>query len=161
MTAESPQHGAGPDASPPDVVIGARLPASLTSPARAREAVRHALAAWGVACLADEAELLASELIANAVEHADGQPVDLFLRGYTTPAGRRGIACEVTDTSPVLPRTHHASAGSERGRGLAIVAALATASGIAVGPDGKTAWFTLTAPEPGNSRAEPELEAGA
>jgi len=53
----------------------------------------------------------------------------------------------------------NARSGSERGRGLAIVAALATDSGYTTRPGGKTAWFTLATPEPGHA-GEPDLEAG-
>jgi hypothetical protein len=45
-----------------------------------------------------------------------------------------------------------------------IVAALATTSGVTTHSEGKTAWFTLTAPADcgrAGRRAEPELEAGA
>jgi anti-sigma regulatory factor (Ser/Thr protein kinase) len=145
-----------------DAAIGARFPASLASPRRARQAVRQVLAAWGLDHLADDAGLLASELIANAVEHGDGRPVDLYLRGFTTPGGQSGISCEVTDTSHALPRPRQAGHGRERGRGLAIVNALSTRSGVTAGPDGKTAWFTLTTgPAAPARQAEPEFEAGA
>jgi len=162
MNAQQPPRS--PRAGPADVTVGARLPASLTAPRRAREAIRHALAAWGAAAaVTADAELMASELVANAVEHGDGRPVDLYLRAWTGPGGRRGIACAVADTSPDPPRPRRAGPGSERGRGLAIVAALATDSGVTTRPGGKTAWFTLALPEPGPGRAEPEpeLEAGA
>jgi hypothetical protein len=59
----------------------------------------------------------------------------------------------------------HTGPDDDRGRGLNIVAALATRSGIAANPDGKTAWFTLTAAaRPAHaarhSDPEPDLEAG-
>jgi anti-sigma regulatory factor (Ser/Thr protein kinase) len=169
MTSPPPRRPAAAPAQPgrpvtpfPDAAIGARFPASLASPRRARQAVRQILAAWGLDHLADDAGLLASELIANAVEHGGGRPVDLYLRRYATPAGQAGISCEITDTSHTLPRTGPADPGRERGRGLAIVTALATRSGVTAGPDGKTAWFTLTTgPAAPARQAEPELEAGA
>ncbi len=145
--------------SAPGPVIRSQLPASLTAPRQARATVRQALAAWGLASLSGDAQLLASELVANAAEHGNGQPIDLVIRQHTAD-GRPGIACEVTDTSPTRPSRSPARTDAERGRGLAIVTALAATSGITTRPDGKTAWFTLTTPEPAR-QAETEAEAGA
>jgi anti-sigma regulatory factor (Ser/Thr protein kinase) len=150
---------------PEDREIRAELPASPASARQAREAVRRALAAWGMGQLSDDAELLTSELIANAAEHADGRPISLTVRPTAGPAGQPGLLCEVTDTSPRLPQPAAARPDAERGRGLTIVSALATSSGITARPAGKTAWFTLTAPGPDpaspRSQAEAETEAEA
>jgi anti-sigma regulatory factor (Ser/Thr protein kinase) len=122
-------------------------------------AVRRALAAWGLDDPDGDAELLASELVANAAEHAAG-PVSLTLRAGP---GGRGITCEVTDTSPTQPVQREAGPDAERGRGLAIVAALADASGTRAGPAGKTTWFTLALRErlAQAEHARPQLEAEA
>jgi anti-sigma regulatory factor (Ser/Thr protein kinase) len=129
---------------------GGVLRADLTTdpaPARqARAAVRQALAAWGMDDPSGNAELLASELVANAAEHTGGQHIGLVLRWHTGRDGQRGVTCEVTDTSPSLPRLRQATTGDERGRGLAIVTALASASGVRPETGGKTAWFTLSLP---------------
>ncbi len=87
-----------------------------------------------------------------------------MIRQDTTQAGRPGITCEVTDSSRHLPLAQPAGSGSERGRGLALVAALAADSGFSNRPDGKTAWFTLTAPDDSARSArmaDPQAEAGA
>jgi anti-sigma regulatory factor (Ser/Thr protein kinase) len=142
-------------------VVRVELPATLTAPRQARAAVRDALAAWGLTSISSDAELIASELTANAAEHGDGQPIGLVIRPHTA-GGRRGVLCQVTDTSPARPQLSAARPDSERGRGLRIVQALATSSGITTSPAGKTAWFTLTPGTPGPAlrHAEPELEAG-
>jgi len=70
----------------------------------------------------------------------------LVLRRHTGRGGQRGVTCEVTDNSPALPRPRQAITGDERGRGLAIVTALASASGVRSETGGKTTWFTLTLP---------------
>jgi len=128
----------------------------------ARAAIRQAVTSWGLDALSDVAELLASELVANAAEHGSGQPITLALRQQATLGGRPGIVCEVSDTSPALPRPRLVQPDSERGRGLAIVADLATDSGVTAKPDGKTAWFTLTAPTATAQRErQAEAEAGA
>jgi anti-sigma regulatory factor (Ser/Thr protein kinase) len=123
--------------------LRAQLPADLTSARQARAAVRQALTAWRMDHLAGDAELLASELVANAAEHGDGQPISLSLRRHTGPGGRLGLTCEVTDTSPALPQPAGPGPDAERGRGLAIVAALAHSSGVRTAGAGKTTWFTL------------------
>jgi len=101
------------------------------------------MAAWGMADLSGDTELLASELVANAVEHANGQSIDFVLRRLADADGQAAVTCEVSDSSPILPRAREASPDAERGRGLAIVTALASASGVRASPAGKTTWFTL------------------
>ena len=92
------------DADDPDGIFRAELPADLTSARQARSAVRTALAAWGMDDPDGDTELLASELVANAAEHAGASPISLALRRHREPSGQPAITCEVTDTSPALPR---------------------------------------------------------
>ena len=139
----APGLSAGQVTAPDGDTMRADLPADLTSARQARAAVRHALAAWRMDHLSGDAELLASELVANAAEHGDGQPISLALRRHPGPGGRPGITCEVTDTSPAMPRRTDPEPDAERGRGLAIVAALAQSSGVRATQAGKTTWFTL------------------
>jgi len=132
--------------------LRAELPAELASARQARSAVRQALAAWRMDHLCGDAELLASELVANAAEHGDGQPISLALRRHTEPGERPGITCEVTDTSPVMPPRRDP------------VAALAQSSGVRVTQAGKTTWFTLALTDRAHRAAaqiEHEPEAGA
>jgi anti-sigma regulatory factor (Ser/Thr protein kinase) len=143
----------------PGAEVRLSLPASPVAPRQARAAIRQAVTSWGLGALSADAELLASELVANAAEHGSGQPITLALRQQAPKGGQPGIVCEVTDGSPALPQPRLIQPDSERGRGLAIVAALATDSGVTAKPDGKTAWFTLTAPAAMTERdrhAEPE-----
>ncbi len=123
-------------------VVRAELPAGLTSAREARAVVRQALAAWGISDPDRDGELLASEVVANAAEHGGG-PIRLSLRRDHEPGRPAGITCEVTDNSPVVPRQREAGPGEERGRGLAIVSALASESGVRASEAGKTTWFTL------------------
>ncbi|HVB41429.1 MAG TPA: ATP-binding protein [Streptosporangiaceae bacterium] len=142
----------------------ADLPADLASARRARSAVRQALAAWGLDDPSRDAELLVSEIVANAAEHGSGLGIGLALSRHHEPGGQAGITCEVTDTSPAFPSPRQAGSNDERGRGMAIVAALATASGVRTEPTGKTTWFTLAISEriqQATRQAEPEAEPGA
>jgi len=158
----APQHSPATDTGDP--ILRADLPADLTSARHARTAVRQALAAWGMDRLSGDAELLASELVANAAEHGNGQPISLALRRHTGPGAQPSITCEVTDTSPAMPRTADPGPDGERGRGLAIVAALAQTSGVHAARAGKTTWFTLALTDRAHTVAhqiDHEPEAGA
>jgi anti-sigma regulatory factor (Ser/Thr protein kinase) len=149
------------EGDPPSDLIRADLPAGLTAARDARTAVRRALAAWGITDPDGDAELLASELAANAVEHGTG-PISLALHRHAEPDSQAGITCEITDTSPTQPGPRTATPQDERGRGLTIVAALAAASGVRDEPHGKTSWFTLALHdriERTATRTEPEAGA--
>ncbi|MEV7392853.1 MULTISPECIES: ATP-binding protein [unclassified Streptomyces] len=82
-------------------------------------------------------ELLASELIANAVLHSGG-PCDIVV---TRTAER--LRVEVTDTDPALPSAVAADLNDESGRGLLLIDALADAWGAKPEPEGKTTWFEI------------------
>jgi anti-sigma regulatory factor (Ser/Thr protein kinase) len=105
----------------------------------ARSEVRATLTQWGVADLADTTCLLATELLANAVQHARS-PVEMRL--YLT-AGE--VIVEVTDDSAQLPQRCLPADDDEGGRGLLMVDALATSWGTRPAASGKTVWFTLPA----------------
>jgi anti-sigma regulatory factor (Ser/Thr protein kinase) len=160
----APGPGAGQVAAPDGDTMRAELCADLTSARQARSAVRQALAAWRMDHLSGDAELLASELVANAAEHGDGNPISITLRRHTGPGTPPGITCEVTDTAPVMPQPPDPGPDAERGRGLPIVAALAQSSGVRASQGGKTTWFTLALTDRAHTVAlqlEHEPEAGA
>ncbi|WP_199809058.1 PAS domain S-box protein [Streptomyces sp. NRRL WC-3626] len=96
-----------------------------------------ALTAWDCDAQADDARLLVSELLANAVQHAQG-PVTLHL--CRTAAE---LTVEVGDGSPHLPEPRRAGEDEESGRGLNLVRVLADSWGVRPTDEGKTIWFTL------------------
>ncbi|MFF4048239.1 SpoIIE family protein phosphatase [Streptomyces chartreusis] len=107
---------------------------------RARAVVREQLHDWGLARLADTAELLVSELVTNAVRHSHGRPVELRLvRGDT-------LLCEVDDDDHDLPTLLSAGPFDDAGRGLRVVSMLAREWGTSRTSAGKTVWFELTLP---------------
>jgi hypothetical protein len=61
------------------------LPPDPRSARQARSAVRRALERWGMADPSGDTELLASELVANAVEHANGTSIGGV---RTSPGGK-------------------------------------------------------------------------
>ncbi|KKD08166.1 SpoIIE family protein phosphatase [Streptomyces sp. WM6386] len=124
----------------PDDVAEWRLPPDPVEVGRARSVVREQLHDWGLARLADAAELMVSELVTNAVRHSRSRPLQLRLvRGDT-------LLCEVDDDDHDLPTLLSADPEDEFGRGLRIVSTLAREWGTSRTKAGKTVWFELTLP---------------
>lgn len=117
------------------------LPQALTSARRAREFVSEKVMEWSLEQLLDDALLVASELAANAITHADSA---CRIRLSLNPATLR---IDVLDTGTGTPEPQPASATEEHGRGLHLVAALTTAWGLEVLPgEGKLVWAELPLP---------------
>ncbi|CAM5447003.1 ATP-binding protein [Streptomyces avidinii] len=101
------------------------VPRSLRTPGRARALLRKQLAEWGIGPdPAEAAELLLSELVTNAVRHArapQGRDIGIRIARYDGV-----LRVEVADAGPAVKLTPQIVADTaDRGRGLAIVAALA------------------------------------
>ncbi|WP_250569262.1 ATP-binding protein [Streptomyces sp. CJ_13] len=86
----------------------------------------------------EELALLCSEIIANAVCHTTGASTLTVL--WT---GSR-LRVEVTDTTPGLPTPRNCTLNAESGRGLMLIAAIATDWGTTPTPTGKAVWFEMT-----------------
>ncbi|MEG3631152.1 SpoIIE family protein phosphatase [Streptomyces poriticola] len=132
-------------------VITARAAASFEpvgrSVASARSFVRDTLQGWGYADIVDDAVVLTSELVTNAVVHAGTAADVACLRSD------EGIRIEVADRYPEREVPLQGSAvnmGSpdrEGGRGLQLCAALATRWGVEYTATRKNVWFQLDLPE--------------
>ncbi|WP_055712094.1 SpoIIE family protein phosphatase [Streptomyces torulosus] len=124
----------------PEDVAEWRLVPDSVEVGRARAAVREQLCVWGLQPLTDTAELLAGELVTNAVRHARGRRVELRLvRGDT-------LLCEVYDEDHTLPTLLSTGPADEYGRGLRVLSTLAREWGTSRTGGGKTVWFELTLP---------------
>jgi len=123
----------------PDQHVTWKLASELTSARRARMLVRRRLRRWGLSELIPTAELLASELVTNAVRYAQGSIALRLVR-------EGGLVCEVLDDSAALPRLRHAGDEDERGRGLQVVSQLAQHWGARRTPSGKVVWCELPLP---------------
>ncbi|MGW2515522.1 PAS domain S-box protein [Streptomyces sp. NPDC001617] len=121
----------------PLAAIGIDLPAVPSSVPEGRAFLHKALTSWNCAPSADDALLLLSETLTNAVQHAEG-PVGLHLHRTDTD-----LTVEVSDRSPHLPQPRLAAEDEESGRGLILVRALADTWGVRPTDEGKTTWFTL------------------
>jgi anti-sigma regulatory factor (Ser/Thr protein kinase) len=98
---------------------------------------------WGLRDLADDAALVISELMTNAVTASAALPGHPPVLLYLI-AGEGALRVEVHDCSPLEPVPRDADAGAEHGRGLAVVAALSTRCGSEyAGDGGKTVWAEL------------------
>lgn len=101
---------------------------------------------WGLSALADDAALIVSELMTNALEasHALDSRPPITLR---LSADAHRLVIEAWDRSPANPEIPHADTDSEAGRGLMIVAALADRWGShRTRRNRKTVWAELILP---------------
>ena len=92
--------------------------------------------------ITDDAVLMTSELVTNAIKHGKGE---VTVRLWPGP---EGIRLEVTDADPRIPIPGQPGPDAEQGRGLALVEALSTRWGTSPRQRavGKTVWFELDAP---------------
>jgi anti-sigma regulatory factor (Ser/Thr protein kinase) len=120
---------------------------SAVPPARLH--TRRVLHGWGLAAVADTAELLVSELVTNAIRaSASAGLAAIWL--LLIPAGP-GVRIQVRDGSPALPaRQHGQPPDAEGGRGLLLAEALSDSAGVyrAAG-GGKVVWCVVTDPAAG------------
>nr|WP_307628542.1 ATP-binding SpoIIE family protein phosphatase [Streptomyces turgidiscabies] len=99
----------------------------------ARKRVSDQLAVWGLEDLTFVTELVVSELVTNAIRHAEA-PIRLRL------ILNRSLICEVADGSSGAPHPRRARIFDEGGRGLLLVAQLTDRWGTRQTPTGKIIW---------------------
>jgi serine phosphatase RsbU (regulator of sigma subunit)/anti-sigma regulatory factor (Ser/Thr protein kinase) len=123
-----------------------------TAASRARRFIRDSLRSWEVTAsdpAVEDAVLLASELVANAVQHA-GTGVEVGCRLVAEM-----LEVTVTDRHPARslpdPRGDEEDHFSERGRGLTLPAVLASSWGVTYTGAAKTVWFRLRLSPPSSS----------
>ncbi len=110
----------------------------------ARHMVRAAARAWGAGERADEVELIADELVTNALLHTEGAAI-VTLRVLTGAARR--VRLEVEDSSSALPRRREAGESGVSGRGLLLVDRLTDVWGVESRGTGKCVWCEFTVPD--------------
>jgi anti-sigma regulatory factor (Ser/Thr protein kinase) len=116
------------------------LPSSVPC---ARLHAKHIFREWNLAHLADDAELIVSELMTNALQAAgplpDIQPIIIYLQ-----ASHEYLMIQVWDALPVAPAPRPHAIDSEAGRGLEIVSMLSDRWGFyhPIG-GGKVVWAAL------------------
>ena len=106
----------------------------------ARNAARVVLQDWSVPTpLLDDAILVISELVTNAVRHAGtASTLDLELCQI-----RNRLRIALADDSEATPRLRRVRGAAEDGRGLAILAALSDRWGVEPHHGGKRVWWEV------------------
>ncbi|MFF3641245.1 SpoIIE family protein phosphatase [Streptomyces sp. NPDC002564] len=111
--------------------------------AEARHMIRAAVRAWGAGERADEIELVADEMITNALMHTDGSAI-VTLRVLS--GTDRRLRVDVEDSSSALPRRRDAGESGVSGRGLLLVDRLADVWGVDARGSGKCVWCEFVVP---------------
>jgi anti-sigma regulatory factor (Ser/Thr protein kinase) len=125
-------------------VAACPLGVSAQSGRTARRFTRNTMREWGLATLADDAEAIVGEFVANAVSHAaraahPGQSLGLRLLRRTGE-----VMCAVLDPSDIAPVLRMPDRNEEAGRGLQMVDALSDVWGWSpVTGRGKAVWAIL------------------
>jgi anti-sigma regulatory factor (Ser/Thr protein kinase) len=113
------------------------LPNAASSPAAARHVLAEALRDGCGSETIETAQLLLSEVVTNAVLHAQGE----IHVSVACDGGR--VRVEVADASRNAPAPRRASAHATTGRGMMLVDAIAAAWGVERRPPGKVVWFEV------------------
>ncbi|MEU0171815.1 SpoIIE family protein phosphatase [Streptomyces massasporeus] len=113
------------------------VPADPAAVAQTRKDVVEQLERWGLSDAVFVTELVVSELVTNAIRHAE-PPVQLRLIHDST------LICEVSDGGNTAPHLRRARTYDEGGRGLLLVAQLTERWGTRQSAAGKTIWAEQT-----------------
>jgi len=122
-------------------LVAFTLPGTSYSAQMARFYIRAALNYHALGEYAEDAEMVASELIANAITHACAPEVSLEL---TCLEGTGALAIVVTDPCPLPPVKCDPAGDAEHGRGLHVVDALSARWGWRPRHSGKAVYAILT-----------------
>jgi len=121
---------------------GLDLPAAPESAGAARHFAHAILVEWRLPALADDVDLVISELITNALLHARADrrvSPHAIVRLDLEYAGD-SLVCRVADGSALPPAPEQAGDTAESGRGLLLVEALSAAWGWSHEAHGKVVW---------------------
>lgn len=144
------QHRPGPE-YPPEILSATDtlrqllLSVGPEAAKAARDFTMTILREWQLDDLAQEAVLIVSELVTNAIRHGLAGTDDGVELAWRRQAAR--VICMVTDRSPLPPVLGCADQDAESGRGLQVVQALAATWGwMTLNATSKAVWATLTIP---------------
>ncbi|MFE6869947.1 ATP-binding protein [Kitasatospora sp. NPDC057692] len=114
------------------------LPCIPESAGAARKLVAAGLADWSLDHLADVAELLVTELVANAAKHTRCTRISVAVERR-----QASVRVGVRDSSVELPCRMEPKGEAESGYGLGLVDTLAPRWGVDLAALGKWVWFEL------------------
>jgi anti-sigma regulatory factor (Ser/Thr protein kinase) len=124
-------------------LIAFMLPVIPESVRIARFHVRAALGYCELGRFADDAAIITSELVTNAVQHARCDVAETVRITLARASGSEAVIIAVSDSSPRGPVMRDAPADSERGWGLRIVESLSVHWGWHPEPGGKAVFAIL------------------
>ena len=124
-------------------LIAFMLPAIPESVRIARFHIRAALGYCELDRLADDAAIVTSELVTNAVQHARCDVTETIRITLARASDSEAVIIAVSDSSPHGPVIRTAPAGSERGLGLQIMESLSVHWGWHPEPGGKAVFAIL------------------
>ncbi|MHB1988186.1 MAG: response regulator [Acidimicrobiales bacterium] len=128
------------------------LGADASAPREARRFVAELLNKWSCADKLDVIQLALSELVTNAVIHAQSGP-EIAVRLLDGC-----IRIEVSDNDPKLPERSAPSPLQSSGRGMHILDACATRWGVEPRSAGKIVWFEVPRLEQDGARGESDRD---
>ncbi len=141
--AQSPEHAPSR--------IRETLPAATVAAPLARRVVDQACRAWALPDLSDPAQLIVTELVANAVRHAG------TLMTLTVSVHGRHLQISVIDHDPRPPQPNSANPVDEHGRGLQMIEALGSDWGTVAVRDGKVVWARVAVPSANQRRIDRQI----
>ncbi|MEV5414446.1 ATP-binding protein [Thermopolyspora sp. NPDC052614] len=128
------------------------LPAMASSVGTARMYTRHLMEKWNLMAVVDDAELVVSEIVTNAIKAANLIPPQAR---YPELYDRLEVVClclralenelliEVWDANQESPERREVTLDEEGGRGLFLVESLCTQWGVRPLIGGKIVWATI------------------
>ncbi|WP_159024592.1 ATP-binding protein [Streptomyces scabiei] len=125
-------------ASPYSHSIDLTFPASKAAIVRARQLTSYALACWGLGNLLDEAKLIVTELVDNAIGAVVRRKPASVEIGLRLQATGQSLMIEVEDPlTEWLPQVREA-------RGLRLISAMSDDWGVRQSTTGKIVWASLS-----------------
>jgi anti-sigma regulatory factor (Ser/Thr protein kinase) len=115
------------------------LPPTMVSVPSARHVVNEVLRAWNAPQAHDDAALLVTELVSNVIDHA-GSEAAITLQ---LELADDWLRISVADGSSIPPVVRELNRETSRGRGMAMVEAIADRWGVDEHRGGKRVWFEL------------------
>lgn len=122
--------------------VVAEIPVDTRAPRMARRVVGALLDGWQLESLSDDAQLVVSELVSNAVEHAGGaESFELEIVCHTDV-----LRISLADGSSIRPVVQELDHDRPRGRGMRLVEMLTDGWGADDHHGGKRVWVELRVP---------------
>lgn len=128
------------------LVAARRLPAEMESPKIARRVTKTTLTEWSLSDFYEDASVVVSELVTNAIRHGLRRGAEEALR-LVLVRYRCHLVCMVTDSTDRAPAMQEPDYVAETGRGLHIIEAMSRAWGwTPLLGGGKAVWaaFSIT-----------------